>query len=491
MVGLVRHVRKLKYTFLRLKTAASVFAILGIIFALVSVEICQFGQTGTCEASFLEQIIIKSIGTVFAVGLSVLVYQTNLCWYRIVKHSETFNALNDNRAIDDLRLEAYRYNFCLSTALEVAFSMIHPIPGFSKYFAVETMGRVEMHSLDELLTIVMLLRLYHLIDLAVAVVQKKKIDDIAFFTGDGNALKLSMKNSYVYTFRLAMRHYAIELLTVALIVVTFVSAYALRIAEGRRSNSTSQYYWTQLWMSLSTLSTTGYGRAICCSLMLIGILATSHLITAIIRSFQPSALEEQVIDQALNLKAKARVIVICARIFQNKWRFSKGKVSKLFYNFLRKQLRVQLTSALLEMKVYKLDSRGSRENESGNNVVDARSTTYQQSAPHPARHAVPLADQHRSPHDNNDDVKKAFSASHRLTETLKRLEASLNSLPTVVSSSGMHTKADRVVRPKSGRRVATQKESPGPVQCSDDSVSAELGFVFEGRSFIPSHSLHL
>ncbi|EKX54569.1 hypothetical protein GUITHDRAFT_100043 [Guillardia theta CCMP2712] len=481
MTGLARHVRKLKSRFLVLKVLASVVALLGIVFAVASIELCTIIQNDACEAKAHEEIFIKSTGTVLAVALSILVCMCNQCRYRILKHSETFNALNDNRAIDDSRLESYRRYLHVSTAIEVILSMIHPIPGFSKYVRVETMGHIETHSIDEILTIIMIVKLYHFCNLAMAYVQKRIIDDTAFSTGDLKAMKLSMKNSFSFTFRIAMRHHAIELITVVLVFVIFVSSYALRIAEGRWTNGASQYYWTNLWMSLSTLSTTGYG-----------IFATSHLISAIIKAFEPSKWEDQLIEQLLCLKAKGRVVLICARIFQNKFRFAKGRISRIFFDYNRKQLRVQLASALLEMKEYKLEARARDGQSNGPRVEHFKSVVEM------AHRALPAVDSHpnASEDGNVEDIEVkdqgAFAASLRLSEALKRLETSLSSVPT--TTSALFSRATVTVgSPRKSKRATVRKAkmSPRLPVSSQDSVSAELGYVYEGSSFVPSHSLHL
>jgi hypothetical protein len=230
---------------------------------------------------------------------------------------------------------------CLSVELLVC--SIHPFPGDLKVIYVSPEGVSKKVSVDAVLSILMMARLYLIAKFAV--VHSRLLTDTST-TSIGALSKIKINT--VFVFKAAMTNYPNRLLIAVMLTTLVVNSWAMRTCEnyylGPNEPTT---YMEVMWLIATTFLTVGYGDkipqsycgryiSICTGVM--GVGTTALLVAVLARNLEQTRSERYVFNMVTRIQienrrkvAAANVIKSCINLWRVKQYYPDDKVLRRKY----------------------------------------------------------------------------------------------------------------------------------------------------------------
>ncbi|KAK3086288.1 hypothetical protein FSP39_016356 [Pinctada imbricata] len=210
----------------------------------------------------------------------------------------------------------------LSMTTELLVCSIHPFPGDLKMEYVSPIGTGHKVSVDAVLSIVMMSRLYLVAKFAVA--HSRLLTDTS--THSIGALS-KVKINTLFVFKAAMTNKPGQLLLFVMIMTFLVNCWAMRTCElyYERGNIEKNSYLEIMWLIAITFLTVGYGdktpRSYCGRYISIvtgamGVVTTALLVAIIARQLEQSRPERYVFNFVSRMQVKYRIKTAAANVIK-------------------------------------------------------------------------------------------------------------------------------------------------------------------------------
>ncbi|XP_061197666.1 small conductance calcium-activated potassium channel protein 2-like isoform X1 [Saccostrea echinata] len=263
------------------------FAVLGIVLMLVETEL--FFQ-GVITKSSITSIVLKSCISVSTVFLLIGVIGYHVTGIQL--------CMTDN-SLEDWRLAVNFPWTYLKVLLELAVCIIHPIPGNISVSAIDPDGKTREVSIDAILSILMLMRVYLLSKFMV--VHSKLLTSTA--TQSLGALNKVKINS-TFVFKALMSSMPGTVLVVIMLAILVVNSWAMRTCEAYyHPDAKNSNFFNDMWMIAITFLTVGYGdtypnsycgRFVSVATGLMGVGTTALLVAVLAQKLEQSRAEKYV-----------------------------------------------------------------------------------------------------------------------------------------------------------------------------------------------------
>ncbi|XP_048779360.1 small conductance calcium-activated potassium channel protein 2-like isoform X2 [Ostrea edulis] len=262
-------------------------ALLGIIFMLVETEL--FFQ-GVITKSSVVSIVLKSCISVTTLFLLIGVIAYHITGIQL--------CMTDN-SLEDWRLAVTFPWTYLKILLEIGVCIIHPIPGNISVSAIDPNGKSMDVSIDAILSILMLMRVYLLSKFMV--VHSKLLTSTA--TQSLGALNKVKINS-TFVFKALMSSMPGTVLVVIMLAILVVNSWAMRTCEAYyHPDAKNSNFFNDMWMIAITFLTVGYGdlypntycgRFVSVATGLMGVGTTALLVAVLAQKLEQSRAEKYV-----------------------------------------------------------------------------------------------------------------------------------------------------------------------------------------------------
>ena len=206
--------------------------------------------------------------------------------------------------------------------LEVLVCIVHPGPRVHFNMSVEARGRVAVYNSESFLVSLMFLRGY-------AVWRYYREWMFMRYTSKNFASRLSdVAMDSKLAIKAILADVPFQTIVFTFFLMTFVLAYLVRIAEAP-ANIAQMYFWNQLWLIVTTATSTGYGdlapqthlgRFVCIIAMLGGIFLTAILITTVSTSLELNAGEHRLMNFLQSEHWEQELKIAASKCIQSWWR---------------------------------------------------------------------------------------------------------------------------------------------------------------------------
>ncbi|XP_053391663.1 small conductance calcium-activated potassium channel protein 2-like isoform X1 [Mercenaria mercenaria] len=309
-------------------------ALFGIILMMIETELVLFHRTKSTDViAFVIKIGISASTVLLLIGICVNYYV-----------EQQIKAL-DAGVKDWQSVIVDSTWFYLSAELLVC--SIHPFPGDLKLTYTSPEGESKKVSIDAVLSILMMARLYLIAKFAV--VHSRLLTDTST-TSIGALSKIKINT--VFVFKAAMTNYPNRLLVAVMLTTLVVNSWAMRTCEnyylGPDGPTT---YMEVMWLIATTFLTVGYGDkipqsycgryiSICTGVM--GVGTTALLVAVLARNLEQTRSERYVFNMVTRIQIENRRKAAAANVIKaciNLWRVIK-------YSADDKALRRKYTDSL-------------------------------------------------------------------------------------------------------------------------------------------------
>ncbi|XP_052798308.1 small conductance calcium-activated potassium channel protein 2-like isoform X2 [Mya arenaria] len=284
-------------------------ALLGIVLMMIETEFYIFRYTDKADAASVLFKISISISTVFLLLGICLDYYVDL----------KIKAL-------DAGVRDWKTVFTNSTALCLFFELvvcsIHPFPGDMRFQYVSPYGQARKVSIDAILSILMMSRLYLIAKFAV--VHSRLLTDSS--TNSIGALS-KIKINTIFVFKAAMTNNPAQLLVSVMLTTFIVNTWAMRTCESYYIGTVDpNSYMEIMWLIATTFLTVGYGDkipqsycgryiSICTGLM--GVGTTALLVAVLARKLEQTRSERYVFNMVSRIQIEKRRKTAAANVIKS------------------------------------------------------------------------------------------------------------------------------------------------------------------------------
>lgn len=264
-----------------------VFALLGIALMLVETEL--FFQ-GVITKSSVASLVLKSCISLTTVFLLIGVIGYHVTGIQL--------CMTDN-SLEDWRLAVTFPWTYLKILLELAVCIVHPFPGNITVSVIDPDGKAREVSLDAILSILMLMRVY-LISKFMVVHSKLLTSTATQSLGALNKVKINS----TFVFKALMSSMPGTVLVIIMLAILVVNSWAMRTCEAYyHPDAKNSDFFNDMWMIAITFLTVGYGdaypnsycgRFVAVATGLMGVGTTALLVAVLAQKLEQSRAEKYV-----------------------------------------------------------------------------------------------------------------------------------------------------------------------------------------------------
>ena len=323
-------------------------ALLGILLMMTETELFIFQYTNKRDLLTQTIKVLMSISTVFLlIGICVNYY--------IVLRIEALGAgVKDWTAV--IKNSTLFWLF-----IELLVCSIHPFPGAMKITYTAPGGQARRVSIDAVLSILMMMRLYLIAKFAV--VHSRLLTDTS--TNSIGALS-KIKINTLFVFKAAMTSHPSTLLVSVMATTFLVNSWAMRTCEiYYKEDAPSNSYLESMWLVATTFLTVGYGdkipqsycgRYISVSTGIIGVGTTALLVAILARQLEQTRSEKYVFNMVTRIQIEKQRKVAAANIIKStlRIRLLKRYMSSDDDARLERQFQDQLKTSVRQLKAANL-----------------------------------------------------------------------------------------------------------------------------------------
>ena len=320
-----------------------IFALIGVVIMLIETEL-YFAKviTKTSMASIILKLCI-SVSTVFLMIFVVAYHVTGIQLH-----------MTDN-SLEDWRLAVtFPWTF-LKIFAELLICSIHPIPGNIPIYAMDPKGKSKFVSIDAILSILMLLRIYLVAKFMV--IHSKLLTSTA--TQSLGALN-KVKINAAFVFKALMSHNPGTVLIVIMLAILIIDTWAMRTCETYyHPDAEHSDFFNSMWLVAITFLTVGYGdispnsycgRFVAVATGLMGVGTTALLVAVLASKLEQSRAEKYVhnfVARAQLDKERKNAAADVIKYVLQLWRLKKNNIDN---DRRRIRLHGKLLQAISTMK---------------------------------------------------------------------------------------------------------------------------------------------
>ncbi|KAK3086356.1 hypothetical protein FSP39_017353 [Pinctada imbricata] len=320
-----------------------VFAFLGIVIMLVETEL------------FFAKIITKS--SIVSIILKSCISFTTLflIMFILAYHVVGIQLHMTDNSLEDWRLAVTFPWTYLKIAVEILVCIVHPIPGNIEIYANDPKGKSQIVSIDAILSILMLLRIYLLAKFMV--IHSKLLTSTA--TQSLGALN-KVKINAAFVFKALMSSNPGTLLIVIMLAILLIDTWAMRTCETYyHPDEEHSDFFNAMWLVAITFLTVGYGdiypnsycgRFVSVATGLMGVGTTALLVAVLASKLEQSRAEKYVhnfVARAQLDKERKNAAADVIKYVLQLWRLKKNNIDN---TGKRIRLHGKLLQAISTMK---------------------------------------------------------------------------------------------------------------------------------------------
>jgi hypothetical protein len=338
----------------QLKVATMFVGLIGVAFAATSCELLV-ANGYVFNATIHGLKAIQTAMTVLLIALLIVYYQTKL-------HASKL------RGDTDFADTLYSTGMLRLLALEVFLCSLHCPVGVEATFSVSNLGITMTYTLDELLSVIILVRVYLF----------GRVFDEAMGRSTAQARVISKWNKvgfgFLFSFRAMMEAAPVAFVATVMSITIICLSYAIRVFERPLCREwegihercqpyadSYEHFTTAMWNILITMTTVGYGdiypvshggRAVAIVACFMGVVLVAMLVTGVqsLSKFEPDELRA---FNALHRSAgRRRFRAAAARMIRGAWEYYKYRLHTIYGHDvklifpIRTKMRVPTAAAL-------------------------------------------------------------------------------------------------------------------------------------------------
>ena len=322
-------------------------ALVGIVMMMVETEFYLYKVTDKSDAlSFVFKVAI-SISTVFLLIGICLNYYINLKIKALDAGVRDWKAVITNGTV-----------VCLFAELIVC--SIHPFPGDMKIMYTSPYGQSRQVSIDAILSILMMCRLYLIAKLAV--VHSRLLTDSSI-NSIGALSKIKINT--IFVFKAAMTNNSAQMLVFVMLTTFFVNTWAMRTCESYYIGDVDpNSYMEIMWLIATTFLTVGYGdkipqsycgRYISISTGLMGVATTALLVAVLAKKLEQTRSERYVFNMVSRIQIEKARKTAAANVIKSLIQLWMVKKYSEDDKVLKRKYLDQLKAALRHLRTARME----------------------------------------------------------------------------------------------------------------------------------------